>query len=61
MINVKNTWFDILDDILAGNISMSMFSKKNRLFYIGLTIIIIAMVLYIYNYFSDDEDSDEII
>ena len=54
-IGLKNTWFDILDDILAGDFSINMITKNNRLFYIGLTIIIVAILLYIYNYFTQDD------
>jgi len=56
LIGIKNTWFEILDDILAGNFSMSIITAKNRLFFIGLTIVLMAMILYIYNYFTNEED-----
>jgi hypothetical protein len=59
LVGIKNTWFDILDDILAKKISSQLFTKDNRLFYIGLTIIIIALLLYLYNFFIDNEDSDK--
>jgi hypothetical protein len=54
-IGLKNTWFDILDDILAGDFSTNMITKNDRLFYIGLTIVIVALLLYIYNYFTEKE------
>ena len=54
-IGLKNTWFDILDDVLAGDFSTNMITKNNRLFYIGLTVIIVALLLYIYNYFTEEE------
>lgn len=53
-IGIKNTWFHILDDVLSGDITWDMFTKENRLFYIGLTIIIVAILLYIYNYFTEE-------
>lgn len=46
LINTKDTWFDILDDILNRQYTMSIFRKDNRLFYIGLTIIFFGIVLY---------------
>lgn len=55
MFGVKNTWFDILDDILAQKFDNQLFVKNNRLFYIGLTIIIIVVILYIYNIFVEEE------
>ena len=32
------------------NLKINILSKKNRLFYVGLTILIIAIILYIYDY-----------
>lgn len=55
-IELKNTWFGILDDLLAGNMSLNIILKDNRLFYIGLTILIIAIILYIYDYAINPND-----
>jgi len=49
-IELKNTWFGILDDLIAGNISINTIIKDNRLFYVGVTILIFAIILYIYDY-----------
>lgn len=60
-VELKNSWFGILDDILDLNFSSSgsdilnIFIKDNRLFFIGLTIIIIAIVIYIYNYYDENK------
>jgi len=54
VIGVKNTWFGILDDLLAQKIEMKTLTKENRLFFIGLTIIFIATILYLYNFFLDN-------
>ena len=56
VIELKNTWFAILDELLAGNFSMSILIKNNRLFYVGLTILIIAIILYIYDYAIDNSN-----
>jgi hypothetical protein len=56
LIGVKDTWFEILDDILIGNISSNIFIKKNRLFFIGLTIIVIVIILYIYDVLTRTND-----
>ncbi len=56
-IELKNTWFGILDDILAGNITLDIILKDNRLFYVGFTILIIAIILYIYDYAINPNDS----
>lgn len=54
-IGVKDTWFDILDDLLAMNININLISKNNRLFYIGVTVIIIAVLFYLYNFFIEEK------
>jgi hypothetical protein len=54
VIGVKDTWFGILDDLLAQKIEIRTLTKQNRLFFIGLTIIFIATILYLYNFFLDD-------
>ena len=48
LINTKDTWFDILDDLLQFRFNIRTFNKQNRLFYIGLTLLIIATCTYIY-------------
>ncbi len=55
IIGVKDTWFGILDDLLGKKIEMKTLTKENRLFFIGLTIIMVATILYLYNFFLDDE------
>jgi hypothetical protein len=49
MIGIKDTWFNLIDDLLNKNISMHTFTKDNNLFYLGITILIITLVIYIYN------------
>jgi hypothetical protein len=46
LINSKNAWFAILDDLIQLNLK-NIF-KDNRLFYIGFTIIIYVLLTYIY-------------
>lgn len=48
LINTKNTWFGVLDDLLDQRFELDTFNRDNRLFYIGLTIVIIAVILYVY-------------
>lgn len=55
IIELKNTWFYIIDDILNGNITTETITKKNRLFYIGLTFVIFGIVIYLINSFGEDE------
>ncbi len=56
LIEMKNTWFQILDELIAGNFSMSILVKNNRMFYVGLTILIFAIILFIYDYAIDSSD-----
>lgn len=51
IINTKNSWFNLLDEMLDRNVKdydLNMISKDNRLFYVGLTIIVICVILYVY-------------
>lgn len=53
-LGIKNTWFDILDDILfTKNIKLIFFTKNNRLFFIGISIIFMSIILYICNSFLE--------
>ncbi len=57
IIGIKNTWFYLLDDLLEQKFTFDTFTKENRLFYIGITLMCISIILYFYNFFtSNDED-----
>ena len=47
--STKDVWLSILDDIITFNFSLDMFTKEYRLFYIGLTIVVISLCIYLYN------------
>jgi hypothetical protein len=53
-IGIKDTWFELLDDILQYGLSMDIFTKKNRLYFIGITIILIVSILFVYNLIIGD-------
>ena len=58
IINSKNAWFDLLDDLLDQRFELQTFTKHNRLFYIGLTIMVFAIIMYLYTMIvSDIEDN----
>ena len=44
--NLIQSWFDIIDDIMYGNFK-NIFTKHNRLFFIGLTMIIFSIILFV--------------
>jgi hypothetical protein len=54
LIGIKDSWFDLIDDLLQRQFSLNTFIKNNRLFYIGLTLIIVISILYLYEIIVDD-------
>ena len=55
IIGVKDTWFDILDDILQYGITKDLLNKKNRLFFVGVTIVLIILILYLHEFIFGSE------
>ena len=47
MENTKKTWYDIMDDILDGNLSVGVFVNNDRMFYVGILVVIIVIFIYI--------------
>lgn len=50
IVGCGTAWFDIFDDLFKYGFTRSVFITDNRLFYIGLTFIIIALLLLIISY-----------
>lgn len=59
LINLKDTWFELIDDLLQGKFNINTFTKNSRLFYIGITLIVIVMLLYLYSLFTHDAQNTE--
>lgn len=59
LINTKNTWFGLLDDLLDKRFELDTFTKDNRIFYIGLTIFFVAVILYLYNMIVEEDKGVE--
>lgn len=57
IINTKNAWFNLLDDLLDQKFELQTFTKDNRLFYIGLTLIVFATIIYIYTLFVTEDNN----
>jgi hypothetical protein len=55
LIGIKDTWFEIIDDLLQQKFSFDIFTKSNRLFFIGLTVSIIVLIIYLYELLTEDE------
>jgi hypothetical protein len=53
--NTKTELFYILDDLLQQNISWNILTKNNRLFYIGITLIILSILFFICYIFSENK------
>ena len=59
LIEFKNNIFGILDDLINFNFNdfnsfLNIFSKNNRLFFIGLMIIFITGIIYIFSQFNQN-------
>lgn len=61
LVNTKNSWFNLLDDLLEQRFQLDTFTKDNRLFYIGLTIVFIAIILYLYTVLTTETEIEPII
>jgi hypothetical protein len=61
MVNTKNAWFGLLDDLLDQRFTLDTLLKDNRLFYIGLTIMVIASIMYLYVIMLSEEPSPVIM
>ena len=53
-IKTKDSIFNIIDDLLSFNFSWSILSKEHRLFYLGVFLIVVALIIYLYRFFMDD-------
>ena len=49
LIDTKDSLFNTLDDILKNGLHIDTFTKDNRLFYIGLTLIFVALFISVMN------------
>lgn len=59
-INTKDAIFDILDDTVNLRFTNDMLTKNNRLFYLGIVLIIAACLLFLYLLFGADSNNKHI-
>lgn len=52
-IEIKNCWFYLADDLLQQKFEIETFTKENRLFFIGITLIFFSTVLLCFNEFEN--------
>lgn len=60
LINIKDSWFELLDDLLGNTFGIQTLTKDYRLFYLGITIFFFACILYIYNMLTDDSSENNV-
>lgn len=58
IVNTVDTLFGIVNDLLKGYFTLDTFAKKNRIFYLGVVFVFIALVMYSYNFFIINENQE---
>lgn len=53
LIEMKNSWFNLIGDLLEQKFEIETFVRNDRLFYIGMTLIILSIILLFFDQFSD--------
>ncbi len=48
LIGIKNSWFGLFDDILSMNYNKNMLFKSNRMFFIGVSLLIFQIIILVY-------------
>ena len=59
-IGIKDTWFGLFDDLLQQKFYTETFTKDNRIFFIGVTIVLFVTVIYLYNMIFSNFNSDQV-
>jgi len=57
LVNTKNTYMGIIADLLLGNFDkgiINVFTKEDRIFYIGVSLLIISFLIYIISFLIND-------
>ncbi len=57
VINTKDAMFGLLDDLVNLRFTNDIITKNNRLFYLGIVLIIIACLLFFYLLFGVDTNN----
>jgi hypothetical protein len=59
MINAKDSVLNTLDDVINGSFDRNTFIKENRLFYLGIVLLFISILVYFYNMIVGSFDKKE--
>jgi hypothetical protein len=54
-VNTKDAIFNIIDDLLNFKFTWNILTREHRLFYLGIFMIMIAIIVYLYWFFMTDE------
>ena len=55
-IGVKDSWFELLDDVLQLKFQLDTLTKNNRMFFLGISFIIVMIIIYTYDIISHGGD-----
>jgi hypothetical protein len=61
LINTKNTYIDIITEILSGDFDKgvsTIFIKNDRIFYIGVSLLIISFLIYILSFLLSSDNKE---
>ena len=58
LIGIKDTWFYLFDDLLQKKFYSETLTKDNRLFFIGLTITLFVIIIYLYDIIFDNTNKN---
>ena len=62
LVNTKNAYFDILIELLSGDYKdgfSKIFTKENRIFYIGVSLLILSFFIYILSFIFDSDNDNQ--
>ena len=58
MINTKDSFYETMDDIIKYGINHHVLTKNNRMFYIGVIIIFVISIIFIFDTILHNKDTD---
>jgi hypothetical protein len=55
LINIKDTWYNIINDLAEHKYDKSVILKDDRLFYVGLTFVVYVVLTYLFHSLRNDK------
>ena len=59
LLNIKNTWFDLINDLIEQPLNSDILLKNDRLFYIGLTFVLFCLIYFLLSSAIESFDNDK--